>query len=147
MTWRRRPLALTLLIPRYYNTYYCWNRPDNRLLYWQVHAHADVHGCVHDVAFTHTVLRPLSPHVQPIAAGHSREGRVQWHTVGQQAASPSAPGPYPECTPAPVPSGAAATRGSAATPALSGETLQGPQVAQTQQEMHTNSGTDSALGV
>lgn len=73
-------------------------------------------------------LHPISPHVQPVAAGYGRERCIQWHAGGQQAASPSAIGSDPECTFAPVPPGPAAARGPTATPALPGETLQGTHV-------------------
>lgn len=40
MTWRQRPPALILPIPRYYNMCCCWSRPGNRLPCWLVLTHA-----------------------------------------------------------------------------------------------------------
>lgn len=104
------------------------------------------------VTLTHCLcalsLHPLSPHVQPVAAGYGREGRVQRHAVGQQAASPPAIGSDPECTFAPVPPGAAAASGPTATSALPGETLQGTQVhTNTYTNTHMHSNTDTTLCV
>ena len=79
-------------------------------------------------SFSAVTLHPHSPHVQPVAAGYGRARRVRWHAGRQQAASPSTAGSNPECTFAPVPAGPAAAGGSAATPALPGETLQGTHV-------------------
>lgn len=73
-------------------------------------------------------LHPLSPNVQPVAAGYGRERRVQWYAGREQAAPPSTTGSNPECTFAPVPTGPAAAGGSAAAPALPGETLQGTHI-------------------
>lgn len=77
--------------------------------------------CVQLIVFLHT----LSAHVQPVATGYGRKRRVQWHAVGQQAASPSAIGSDTECTFATVPPGPAAAGGPTAAPTLPGETLQG----------------------
>ncbi len=118
--------------------------------------HANIHLRVHLEYPTHCLsamtLHPLSPHVQPVAAGYSRERRVQRHACGQQAASPPAIGSDPECTFAPVPPGPPAAGGPAATPALLGETLQGTHVlththTHTHIRMCTRSHTDIPLCV
>lgn len=93
------------------------------------------HTLLNDDAIIHGVVPSyllcfflLSPHVQSVAAGYGGERRLRRHAGGQQAASPSAAGPYPECTFAPVAPGPPAAGGPTATPALPGETLQGTRV-------------------
>lgn len=92
-----------------------------------MYTHTHTHTCSGGHT-SNTVHSVSSTHVQPITTGDGRKRRGQWHALRQQVASPSAAGPYPECTSASVPPGPAAAGGSAAAPALPGETLQGADV-------------------